>query len=71
MSNYLKRLAEAEQARYAAKLEVAGLSLQDDPYVSANDGRFPQAGLEFEYGHILATLSSDRGSTVQWHRKMF
>ena len=41
-------------------LEAAGLSLQDDPYASANDGRFPQAGL-----YILATLFSSRESTVR------
>ena len=51
MNDYLKSLREAEQARYVAKLEAAGLSLQDDPYTSANrcDGRFSQAGLKFEY----------------------
>ena len=37
MSDYLKSLREAEQARYVAKLEEAGLSLQDDPYASTND----------------------------------
>ena len=61
----LRVLREAEQARYVAMLEAAGLSLQDDPYASANDGRFPQAGLKFEYGHILATLFSDQGSTLR------
>ena len=65
MSDYLKSLREAEQARYVAKLEAAGLSLQDDPYVSVNDGRFPQAGLKFDYGHISATLFNDRGSTLR------
>ena len=30
MSYYLKSLREAEQDRYVAKLEAAGLSLQDD-----------------------------------------
>ena len=65
MSNYLKSLREAKQVRYVAELEAAGLSLQDNLYASANDGRFPQAGLKFEYGHISVTLFSDRGSTLR------
>ena len=42
MSDYFKfkMLGEVEQARNVAKLEAAGLSLQDDPYTSANDGGF-------------------------------
>ena len=65
MSDYLKSLREAEQARYVAKLKAAGLSLQDKLYASANDGRFPHAGLKFEYGHTSAILFSDRGSTLR------
>ena len=65
MSNYLKSLREAKQVRYVAELEAAGLSLQDNLFASANDGRFPQAGLKFEYGHISATLFSDRGSMLR------
>ena len=53
-----------ERIQYVAERKAAGLSLQDDLYASANDGRFPQAGLKFEYGHISATLFSDRGSTL-------
>ena len=48
-----------------AKLEAADLSLQDDPYTLANDGRFSQAGLKFEYDHISAALFSDWGSTFR------
>ena len=65
MSDYLKSLREAEQTRYVAKLEAAGLSLQDDAYTSANDGRIPQDSFRFEYGHVSATLFSDRGSTLR------
>ena len=66
MSNYLKSLREAEQGRYTANLEAAGvMSLQDDPYASANGGRFPQAGLKFEYGHISATLFSNQRSKLR------
>ena len=55
MSDYLKSLREAKQARDVAKLEAAG----------SNNGRFPQAGLKFKYGHILATLFSYQGSILR------
>ena len=45
-------------------LEAAGLSLQDDPYASANDGRFGSdtAGWpQHEYGHIFSYV-------IQWPR---
>ena len=45
-----------------AKLEAAGLSLQSDPYASANDASFLQAGFRFEYGHISATSFSDQAA---------
>ena len=43
-----------------AKLEAA----QDDPYASANDGRFPQAGLKFEYSLVPSPRKSGLVHTV-------
>ena len=40
MSDYFEGLGAGEQARDVAKLEVVGLSLQDDLHTSASDVRF-------------------------------
>ena len=59
--NYLKSLRETEQARRVAKLEAVGLSPQDNPYVSVNEGRFPQAGSNLSVATFRLLYSANGG----------
>ena len=64
MREYYESLDSTEKARYIAKLEAVGLTLEDDPNAK-------ESGIIFEtnmtswppldYGHILATLITRPG----------
>ena len=40
MSEYYESLVSTEKARYIAKLEAVGLTLEDDPYSKESGGNF-------------------------------
>ena len=40
MSEYYESLGSSEKARYIAKLEAVGLTLEDDPYSKESGGNF-------------------------------
>ena len=57
MSVYFESLDDKAKARYRTKLELAGLSLQSDPYAPENQEKFQEdmtAWPPVEYGHIFA-----------------
>ena len=56
-------LGSSEKARYIAKLEAVGLTLEDDPYSKESRRNFKTNMTHWpplEYNHILATLSLDQ-----------
>ena len=56
MSEYYKSLGTSEKARYVAKLEAVGLTLEDDPYAKESGGKFETDMTSWpplEYGHIF------------------
>ena len=57
MSESYKSLGSSEKARYIAKLEAVGLTLEDDPYAKESGGKFDTDMTSWpplEYGHIFA-----------------
>ena len=57
MSKYFEALGSSEKARYVAKLEVVGLTLEDDPYAKESTAKFETDMTGWppvEYGHIFA-----------------
>ena len=64
MSEYFESLNSSEKARYIAKLEVVGLTLEDDPYAKENVMKFEtcMAGWPpVEYGRIFAYFITRHG----------
>ena len=58
MSEYFESLGSNEKARYVAKLEFVGSTLEDDPYAKESATKFAtdMTGCPpVEYGHILPT----------------
>ena len=55
MSEYYESLDGKAKARYKKKLELAGLTLQNDPYAPVNQEKFKDmaAWPQLEYGHII------------------
>ena len=56
MSEYYKSLGSSEKARYIAKLETVGLTLEDDPYAKESGEKFKTNMISWpplEYGHIF------------------
>ena len=63
MSDYIQSLPQAAKARYLAKLELLGLSTQEDPYAACNADKFEDdmsLWPPLEYGHILLFYSTSR-----------
>ena len=56
MSEYYDTLSEESKVRYAEKLKLAGLSLEEDPYDYRNNNNYKDdmtAWPPLEYGHIF------------------
>ena len=65
MSVYYESLDDKAKARYRTKLELAGLSLQSDPYAPENQEKFQEdmtAWPPLEYGHIFCIFCQAAGS---------
>ena len=64
MSEYYGSLSTEAKARYEEKLNLAGLSLEEDPYDERNKNNYKDgmtAWPPLEYGHISRTLLGDQG----------
>ena len=62
MSNYLQSLDETGKSRYLEKLDLIGLSEEDDPYSPQNTAYFLDCMGSWppvEFGHIFAISLKD------------
>ena len=60
MSDYYKSLDGKAKARYKKKLEMAGLTLQNDPYAPVNHEKFKDDMAAWPSVHILPIISGDQ-----------
>ena len=68
MSDYVQRLPPAAKASYLAKLELLGLSAQEDPYAACNADKFEDdmsSWPPLEYGHIFCYFVQRPGVYTQ------
>jgi len=66
-SKYFKALGSSEKARYVAKLEVVGLTLENDPYAKESTLKFETDMTGWppvEYGLIFAYFIACPGSIL-------
>ena len=67
-SRYFESLKEKAKERYREKLSCVGLSIQDDPYLPANNARFVNdmaTWPRIEFGHIFRYFISRPGVYTQ------
>ena len=68
MSDYLQSLDSTAKDRYIRKLQVLGLTEEDDPYAARNGGKFTEDMTLWppvEYGHIFCYFVERPGVYTQ------